>query len=443
MPSWFPRQRWVMLAAALLMVYVAVLLSNAYQSQEQLRMAAESRLLAESAQKAAVLSDFFAEQETFALNLAESVEVQNYLTNKALGMSLRYGLGTNLFDVEESFRRKLVQTKSLGMPVYERILFLDEGGSVVIDTNSAAPRPVVPTPVQRRALRVIEPEGGVVITAAPVDYRGTPSGSVVTVSRLDVLSRFLTSASNDLGLRQTIVTDSGRALSLADGLTLTPAAAAFLSRLTPGVLGKVAEMPGAPSSASGAHIALDLGLRTPIADTSLSLVTLLPESVLYGHITSRLFLVLASSVPVILVLVSLLIFRMRERTQRLVADMVESNRNRDELRDRNDLLTIEVRRREALEHDLRESEERYRTYIEHAPVGIYVTDANGAFVLVNPATSTMVGYEKGDMLGMNIGDLFASGVPGEHMVFLNNVRRSGSQEREVRLRRRDGTALVA
>ena len=442
-PSWVPRQRWLLVAAALLMVYVAVLLSNAYQSQEQLRMSAESRLLNETGQKAAVLSDFLVDQETFALNLANSVEIQNYLTNKALGMSLRYGLGTNLFAIEESFRRKLAQAKSLGVPIYERILYLDESGNVVIDTDLAAPRPTVPTPDQGRAVRVIDPESGVVITAAAVDYRGTPSGSVVAVSRLEVLSRFLTSASNDLGLRQTIVTDSGRALALPDGLSLSPAAAGFLSRLAPDKISKVAEMPGGPSSAAGVPIDLDLGVRTPIASTSLSLVTLLPESVLYGHITSRLFLALASSVPVILVLATLLIFRMRERTQRLEADVVESNRNRDELRDRNDLLTIEVRRREALERDLRESEERYRTYIEHAPVGIYVTDVNGVFVLVNPATSTMVGYEKSDLLGMNIGELFASGVPGDHMVFLNNVRRSGSQEREVRLRRRDGTALVA
>lgn len=442
MPSWLPRQRWVLLAGALLLVYVAVLLSNAYQSQEQLRLAAESRLLVESGQKSAVLSDFLTEQENFAVNLAAGAEIQNYLTNKALGMSLRYGLGTNLFSIEESFRRKLVSARSLGVPTYERFLYLDASGVVVIDTDPSAPKPPLPAPDEARPLRVFEPEGGLLITTAPVSYRGTPSGSVVTISRLDVLSRFLTSASNDLGLRQMLISDTGRALSAPDGITLSPAAAGFLSRLTPDVLSKVSSMPEVPSP-GGTLVDLDLGVRTPIAGSPLSLVTLLPESVLYGHITSRLFLFLASSVPVMLVLGSLVIFRMRERTQRLEADMVESNRNRDELRDRNDLLTIEVRRRETLERDLRESEERYRTYIEHAPVGIYVTNANGEFVLVNPATSTMVGYEKGDMLGMNIGELFASGVPGEHVVFLNNVRRSGSQEREIRLRRRDGTALVA
>ena len=208
-------------------------------------------------------------------------------------MSLRYGLGTNLFAIEESFRRKLAQTKSLGVPVYERILYLDETGSVVIDTNSAAPRFTVPTPDPGHALRVIDPERGAVITAASVDYRGTPSGSVVAVSRFEVLSRFLTSASNDLGLRQTIVTESGRALALTGGLSLSPEAAGFLSRLAPGKISNVAEMPGGPSSKAGVPIELDLGIRTPIAGTALSLVTLLPESVLYGHITSRLFLALA------------------------------------------------------------------------------------------------------------------------------------------------------
>lgn len=97
MPSWLNRQRLLLLVAVVFAIYVGILLANAYRSQSLLRSAAEARLLADSQQIAAVLADVITEQRNFVRYLAESHEVETFLINKALGMSMRYGLNANLY----------------------------------------------------------------------------------------------------------------------------------------------------------------------------------------------------------------------------------------------------------------------------------------------------------------------------------------------------------
>ncbi|MCP5277386.1 MAG: EAL domain-containing protein [Thiobacillus sp.] len=187
----------------------------------------------------------------------------------------------------------------------------------------------------------------------------------------------------------------------------------------------------------------DLVLRTPVMGTALSLVTVLPESLIYGHITSRIFLVLATAGPLAFLVALLWFDHIQRRTRKLEADVIESNRNRSELQDRNETLTLEIARREALEHELRESEERYRTYIEHAPEGIFVADAAGRFVDINPSACEMVGYTREELLGMTITDLSPPGLSGEHTALHQAVIEIGAQEVEIKLRRKDSKELIA
>ena len=54
---------------------------------------------------------------------------------------------------------------------------------------------------------------------------------------------------------------------------------------------------------------------------------------------------------------------------------------------------------------LKESEERYRSITECAPVGIFKVDRTGKYNFVNPAGCEMMGYTLEEMLEMNISDL--------------------------------------
>lgn len=442
MASRLTRRPWLVLIAACFSLYVALLLANAYKAQGQLRAAAEARVLAEARQVAGLMGDFLAAQQLFAAELAAGHQIETFLINKALGMSMRYGLGASLHAIEEGFRQKLTQKTLLGAPIYTRILYFDAEGALLADAGQGG----LPTaPVMGHfggAARLdIDLQRGQVVATSPVAHRGTSGGSLVTVSNLDLLSRYLTSSVQDLGFKQFLITESGGELGgLGEGL-LAGMPAPALATLPPSTLVPLAGLRDVASRRLSDRY--DLALRIPIANTPISLVTVLPNSVLYGHITPQGFLYFASIVPLVLLLAAFWVDRMRRQTQRLEAVVVESNRSRAELQGRNDALLEEIARREALERQLRDSEERYRTYVEHAPQGLFVSDIRGHFVDANPSACAMVGYSREELLAMKITDLLPPGLIREYLELLFRVRETGPREVEIGLRRKDATEIVA
>jgi PAS domain S-box-containing protein len=62
----------------------------------------------------------------------------------------------------------------------------------------------------------------------------------------------------------------------------------------------------------------------------------------------------------------------------------------------------DITERKQAENSLRESEEKYRHLVNHAPAGIYEIDfKKGKFVNVNDVMCTYTGYTRGEMLSMN------------------------------------------
>ena len=355
LPTGFGRLRLSVLLAGLFAVYALALLVNAYRSQEQLRGAADARLLAENAQTANLLGDLLGDQLNTASDLGESHEIETFLINKALGMSMRYGLNANLFSIEERFRRKIAQRTLLGSPVYERMLYYDETGQLLADTAPGEPPPNLPRGLDKGPVLEVDARQRRILAASAVNYRGTPGGAVVTVASLNLLSRYLDNASAETGLDRVLLDAGGQDLAGTGAVAPdTPAARALVSlaSLPPQALTPLANLEGLDEdSLEGRY---DLALRTPVPGSSLSLLTLAPESALYGHITSRLFLHAASAAPILILLGALWLWRMRRRTRQLEADIVESNRKRAVLKDENQALNREIARREAVERELRE-----------------------------------------------------------------------------------------
>jgi PAS domain S-box-containing protein len=60
------------------------------------------------------------------------------------------------------------------------------------------------------------------------------------------------------------------------------------------------------------------------------------------------------------------------------------------------------------EEALKESEARFRGYVEHAPYGVFVTDAQGRYVDVNPAAERISGYSATRLTSMSIPDLLTA-----------------------------------
>ncbi len=95
------------------------------------------------------------------------------------------------------------------------------------------------------------------------------------------------------------------------------------------------------------------------------------------------------------------------------------------------------------ERALRESEERYRTLFENAPIGLGVADAHGNLLAFNQSILDPGGWSRGEIRELgNVAYLYAD--PEERARVLELARKQGFVRREeVRFRRKDGTAYDA
>lgn len=66
---------------------------------------------------------------------------------------------------------------------------------------------------------------------------------------------------------------------------------------------------------------------------------------------------------------------------------------------------IDISERTKMQNQLIESEEKYRTLIEQASDGIFITDTTGAFISVNTSITLLTGYTKAEILKLGVKEL--------------------------------------
>jgi PAS domain S-box-containing protein len=105
-------------------------------------------------------------------------------------------------------------------------------------------------------------------------------------------------------------------------------------------------------------------------------------------------------------------------------------------------LAHDVTERKLAEKALRQSEQRYRTLVEHLPDGVYRSTPGGKFIEVNPAMVKMLGYKnKEELMAIDIvTQLYFD--QRERSKVVDSLRQAGKDEIEVfRLRRKDGQEI--
>jgi PAS domain S-box-containing protein len=102
--------------------------------------------------------------------------------------------------------------------------------------------------------------------------------------------------------------------------------------------------------------------------------------------------------------------------------------------------SVDITERKRAEERLRESEQRFRTLVEHAGDGFELVDESGRFLDVNAATLRQLGYTREEMLGMTI---FEVDPLLNRDRFVENLEslRQGPIRAEAVHRRKDGTTF--
>ncbi len=107
--------------------------------------------------------------------------------------------------------------------------------------------------------------------------------------------------------------------------------------------------------------------------------------------------------------------------------------------------TDDITERKQIEEALRESEEKYKTLTEDAPIGIYFNDFGGKFLFGNKKAEEIVGYKREDLLGKSFLKLKLLD-PKDigraiKLLGLNKLGKATGPDRFV-LNRKDGTKTV-
>ena len=98
----------------------------------------------------------------------------------------------------------------------------------------------------------------------------------------------------------------------------------------------------------------------------------------------------------------------------------------------------DITARKQFEQALKASEERYRSYVEHAPFGIFAVNSQRRFVDANPTACRMTGYGREELLTMAISDLHPPEAEEATRIHFQNLLAGQTSRVEVPFRTKQG-----
>lgn len=95
----------------------------------------------------------------------------------------------------------------------------------------------------------------------------------------------------------------------------------------------------------------------------------------------------------------------------------------------------------AIQLALEKSEERFRRYIQLAPIAVFVTNDKGEYTDVNPAASKLLGYERDEILRQPTSFLDNTKTQADNLEIFRQLQQTGEWSGERRLRHKNGTRV--
>jgi PAS domain S-box-containing protein len=384
-----------------------------FKTSQSLVEARKDTFVKEFKGTADVLDEYLGQRMTNLSTLINSPVISTYYHNQALGMSREYGLTVSLNDMQDQFRRLKDSTVEQGQPAFLWIAYFDKGeNDVIVKTGPLEGVDDLSSLVSRfdsansGSLIAVKGSGAngrcSLFLYGPVHYRGAVKGYVIMKLAGSTIRKKLADAHAAMDDFTAIISPAGRALVGPDSLFKTNVKS---------LLGLPAELPDyvlcesiKPSDNSLPNLMV---ASRKISEGDLYLITAVPRSRYFAGHSQFLWIMVVISLMGSLTLIVILILKGFSDRQAMFSQLHEAHdtletrvRERtEELAAKNKELSDEVIDRKRAEEALRQSEERYRQFVEKASDIIYRTDVAGVFTYINAVGTRVTGFSEDEILG--------------------------------------------
>jgi len=358
-PASISRRLLLYLLGAALVGYLVYLVIAQYQAQRELQRYTSLRVVQGAEKRAIAVSYFLQERLNDIQNIARSRELSLYFENRALGMSMEYGLGASL-DALREFAASYANKKIIAdKPIFSRILILGPKGEVLAGALPAEKgtgwrAQLLAHPGESRMLLDSHDGYHDLILVAPVIFKDAPAGAVIAWLDVgQVFTRFVEEESLEVGRADAFIMD-GIYLQSSQrfGGGLPPRLLPDPRRLKQGEMHSFRIV-------TPEKVALHmLGSRIPIPGTPLSLAFFFPDSS-HGNANSpRIFLLVSGLLGAFILISGAFSLRAATRAKLLQTRLSEQGIREREVAERNRLLESEMAVRIRLQDELLRAKEQ-------------------------------------------------------------------------------------
>ncbi|MBW1783719.1 MAG: response regulator [Deltaproteobacteria bacterium] len=350
---------------SVLILFIGLMVALNYVSNAQLRRFLMAQLRHDLEKRSLSVSYFYSERAKDLRDLCHCPSISDFFVNKALGMTMEYGLKSSLLEIHKVLEQ-LKDRKRIGKDlIYNRIVFIDKTGEVLADSNSRTAEfgdeqrwKGFLTPENNRIqMKLKKDDPYELIISVPVRFKGEYTGQIIAwVSQPIVYDNFIKTAGGDPRRKLFLVCET-------EDLYLPP-----ILREAPGLIhavhsGELARKTMCRFKDPGNTNRDMMAIQAPINNTMFSLLMTMPAADVIGFMNPW-FLPVAIGLFSVAVLACMLFVITNAKNQVMNARLDEASKRKEEL----EKINLEL---EGAKQTLIEREERYRMLTGNLPGIVY------------------------------------------------------------------------